>query len=327
MADFQIHMNETGDISQHDLDLVNEIRRNIWNNTGLVDVFVFAHGWWVPEENARFDYARFEAGFKKILDSLRSNPGNLGLPRSTVAIAVFWHATYGMPPGLAQDALLAIAYPIFKPIAEATGSRGVSNLLQEVWKCGAPERHLRIHVLGHSMGCRVVAQAVCSAMMGSVRQMDFYPYLDRLSVVLFQAAIDASALEVGRLKFGLIGSVPPWPIQVLVTRSTEDGTLREYPPDDGSATGTALGREGPTVATFNPPSAFNRQGRKVELPIDSGFTHSTVLARNEAFIVGDLSTLHQGGGCGPDRDILGGHHSDIYCDPVYKLLAGFLFRP
>lgn len=340
MADFQIHMDEDGHVSVHDRDLLTAIQQRIREKPSPVDVFIFVHGWWVPQENARFDYARFETGFNAVLDSIPPDP-NLRRPTSPMTIGVLWHATEEMRPGLAQDALLAIAYPIFKPIAEATGKQGVSELLQAVWQCGAEDRHLHIHVLGHSMGCRVVAQAVCSAMDASVPHAryqpavplsSYYPYLERLSVVLFQGAIDANALELNRQKFGLVGSTPPWPIQVLVTRSTEDGTLKGYPPDnnlptDHGTTGDAIGRLGPTAATFNPPSAFSLQGAKVELPVDSNFTHQTVLARGEAFIVGDLSPLHQAGECGPDRDLLGGHHSDIYCPPVYRLLAGFLFRP
>src|SRR5207247_232722 len=115
-------------------------------------------------------------------------------------------------------------------------------------QAGAP---LRVHLLGHSFGCK----AVCKALQRLVDSSAASPIPAGVTfdVVLLEAAFDNDQLESGQDYGGLLGGLPG--LRVLITRSDEDAALRElYPRAHRLAhllgqVKPALGADGPTAAT------------------------------------------------------------------------------
>jgi len=224
----------------------------------------------------------------------------------------------------------AFSYTDMRSRAELVAKTAVASLLRRVWAVGQ-NRPLRIHVLGHSMGCRIACQALETALLADSQPKDpsdpaSAPLVRvlsniRLNVVLFQGAIDNNTMERVQ-KYGILSAIEG--LRVLVTRSDLDGILASYPSDD--LVHPAMGAKGPTVATFTDSFShfFDQMGAA---SVAQGFKYADVARRRETFIVADLTQLHK-----TDRQKnpgawggIGGNHSDIFCSEVYELTAGFLF--
>lgn len=295
------------------------------------DVLVFSHGWWTTAAQAESEYARFSDGVIACLGNRRSSLKNPPQLAQILALGIHWPSMVSESPGAFDNIFEAFSYDDMKNLAERVARYGVCPLLQRVWRFAAQDHRLRIHVLGHSMGCRVVCLALCTALLSdnkltNVADPASAPWVKigpnvQLNVVLFQAAIDDDTLE--RVEpYGILSAIAN--LRALVTRSSLDGILRSYPADSG--THPAMGATGPTDATFSDSlSQFYNQRRDVNVARGSDFR--LVAGMPERFVVADLTQLHQANGNGPNGEWggLSGHHSDIYCPEVYEIVTGFLF--
>lgn len=297
---------------------------------GVSDIVIFSHGWWTTAGRAQNEYAQFDGGCS---DCFSQRRGNLPIPPDTqiLPIGIEWPSMVADDLGAFTNIFEAFSYDDMRRRAETVGGTGVAGLIHRVWTLANENRPLRIHLLGHSMGCRVMCVALQTALQNDAKPANpgvpaplvkVFQHA-RINVVLFQGAIDNNTVE--RLqKYGLLSSVPG--LRVLVTRSDLDGILATYPPDvDPNA---AMGAKGPTDLTFTDSISrfFDQRG---DVSVGRGADYTVVSGREENFIVADLTALHRA-----DRQAnpaawngIGGNHSDIFSPEVYELTTGFLFPP
>ncbi|HLW61152.1 MAG TPA: alpha/beta hydrolase [bacterium] len=272
----------------------------------FTDVFVYSHGWWTDATGAVADYNRFSMELtKQLLLIGATSPTLPHLPASSFATAVQWPSTLSF-------------YSMGKR-ADVVGQHGVYALLRMIFEAlsalAAPPS-LRLHLLGHSFGCRVV----CSALEQISKDGTQVPPAVALDVVLLQAAFNSDELDPN----GMYGNASKLNLRLLVTRSDGDTSLgRWYPIAErlvnlfSGRSVSALGAAGPSAVT---QTEFGGAGA---IAVGPGFTYPAVVPLTERLIAADLSPLHAATGPGY---LFSGHHSDIYHDEIYQLIAGFFFR-
>ncbi len=251
--------------------------------------------------------------------------------RQLLPIGIEWPSMVSDTLGPFRNIFETFSYPDMRSRAELVAKTGVASLIRRVWGFANANRPLRIHVLGHSMGCRVACQAMETALLADSKPADpndlasaplvrVLPNV-HLNVVLFQGAIDNNTIE-RRQKYGVLSAIEG--LRVLVTRSDLDDILKSYPSDD--LVHPAMGAKGPTVVTFT-DSVSHFYDQLGAVSIGKGSDHTIVAGRKETFIVADLTELHKADrGQNPGKwGGIGGNHSDIFCPEVYELVAGFLF--
>jgi len=178
---------------------------------------------------------------------------------------------------------------------------------------GQGDPPLRFSLLGHSFGCRVV----CSALERIAKDGIQIPSAVTLDAVLLQAAFNSDELDPD----GMYGNVSKLNLRLLVTRSEGDTSLGKWYPIAERLVNlfsgrpvTALGAVGPSAAT---QTEFGGEG---VIAVGPGFTYPAVVPLTERLVAADLSPLHAATGPG---DLFSGHHSNIYHDEIYQLIAGF----
>ena len=288
------------------------------------DLFLFSHGWWtkVPLAVAKEFYVEFT---NRLLQIASQSPAGLRLPKSSFAVGIHWPSMLNEDnPHALVNWLEAFSFYTMEKRADVVGETGAASLAQLIYRVHKESRgELRVHVLAHSFGCRVVCAAFCAALTAIARDFGTIPDTVRLNLVLLQAAFDHDHLEREK-KYGLL-CAPEVPLRLLVTRSEEDLALVKLYRDAerphhllSKASNLALGAVGPS------PKSVADFGGKDDVAIKTGLTYSDVMSKKARLVVADLTPLHREH---PDRrHSFSGHHSDILSDELYHLLAGFLFR-
>lgn len=286
----------------------------------FTDVFVYSHGWWTNAIAAAADYNRFSVEFTRRLLLIGEAPPTLPrLPASAFAAAVHWPSMLSEDQGSITNYLEALSFYSMAKRADIVGEHGVYSLLRMIFETiggMASPPSLRLHLLGHSFGCRVV----CAALEQIAQNKIAVPASVTLDAVLLQAAFNNDELEPN----GLYGDVPQLSLRVLVTRSDGDTSLGRWYPIAEKLVNlfsrrpvVALGAAGPSAPT---QAQFGGAGA---VAVPPGFTYRAVVPLGQRLVVADLSPLHAAAGPG---DSFSGHHSDIYHDEIYQLIAGFLFK-
>jgi hypothetical protein len=143
------------------------------------------------------------------------------------------------------------------------------------------------------------------------------------NVVLLQAAFDDNDLEQGELYGQMVVGLPN--LRLLVTKSALDGALCNmfplahrlefFHPNVGKV---AMGAAGPSAGTAN------RFGGCQSVQVTSGIDFTTAQPFAQRLVCADLQPLHAANNTaypsGPS-----GHHTDIYHDEIYGLIARFLY--
>jgi alpha/beta hydrolase family protein DUF900 len=312
-------INENGIIL--DPDIGNILKDAMASPFRFTDIFLYSHGWWTDATGAVADYNRFSMGFTKQLLVIggASPPGLPRLPGSAFAAAVHWPSMLSEDQSSIENYAEALSFYSMAKRADVVGQHGVYSALRmifEVLGAAAAPPALRLHLLGHSFGCRVV----CSALEQIAENTIAIPSSVTLDAVLLQAAFNDDELASS----GMYENVPKLNLRLLVTRSDGDTSLGKWYPIAERLANlfsgrpvTALGAAGPSAVT---QAAFGGAGA---IPVGPGFTYATVVPLTQRLVVADLSPLHAATGPG---DPFSGHHSDIYHDEIYQLIAGFLFR-
>jgi len=171
-----------------------------------------------------------------------------------------------------------------------------------------------MHLIGHSFGCKVVCsalQAVASTGLLNGVTVD---------AVLIEAAFDQDSLEPGKTYGDVFTQMPQ--VRILATRSNLDLALKDAYVAAGlfnleGDPKQALGFAGPTANTPNAAGATH-------VSIDVGFTRTGAPDLRGPLVVADLTPLHEHDGW-TVTDPLSGHHTDIFHDEIYQLIAAFMF--
>jgi hypothetical protein len=280
----------------------------------FADVFLYSHGWWTDAIRAMEGYNRFTIEFSRHFRGLSATLQ--GLP--TLNIGVHWPSTLTEDHLSLLNYAQALSFYTMEKRADSIGENAVYALLQFVLAVKPAGTALRLHLLGHSFGCKVV----CSALQRLVDNSGASPLLGDVAfdVVLLQAAFDNDLLEAGQDYGGLLQGLPT--LRVLVTRSDEDKALQNlYPRAHRLA--HLLGQVKPALgATGLSTTTATQAGGAADVQVGPGFDPATA-SFSARLTVADLTPLHKANPGGADG--LSGHHSDIFHKEIYTLLAAFYF--
>jgi hypothetical protein len=280
------------------------------------DFFVYSHGWWTDATRAISDYNRFSVDFTRAVRAAQA-----AATAPVLGTGIHWPSMLSEDGGNITNYLEALSFYTMEKRADSIGEHAGFTLLRTLFdELKDRPNPFRIHLIGHSFGCKVV----CSTLEEIVSDDGGVPPNAQVNVVLLQAAFDNNSLDPAQCYGDVVGAFPN--IRFLISRSTEDIALQKAYPDAHKLANlfksvtSALGAAGPTAAF---QAAFG--GSVAQVSVDSGFTKTPALGANR-LVIADLSPLHQHDHDRYKADPFTGHHSDIFQPEIYQLLLGFLFQ-
>jgi hypothetical protein len=307
-----------------DAYLNDEIGKAISSAFGLSTVYIYSHGWWNNSTAAANCYNRFSVGLANVLIESWPALGAAASPASLNA-GIHWPSTVSEDSGLLEQLLQPASFFSMETRADDIGETGVNGLLMSIlqqWQSQKREGPLTLNLIGHSFGCKVVCSALQKLTTIST-VTDEMLQNTRFNVVLLQAAFDNDDLEPGQLYKDVV-TLPN--LRILISKSDLDTALKDaYPAAHlieeffKKTDRTAMGYSGPVQATID------RLGGANATPVNAGadFTKQPPFANK--LVVADLTPLHAANpAC---AELAAGHHSDIYHDEIYSLIARFLYFP
>lgn len=140
-------------------------------STAFSNVFISIHGWWTGAEQAASEYATFVSGLSSRFAALRAN---LPIPPDAqlLPIGIVWPSMVPASLGPFRTIFEAFSYDDMRSRAELIAKTAVATLIRRVWSLAGTGRQLRIHILAHSMGCRVACQALETALLADSEPKD-----------------------------------------------------------------------------------------------------------------------------------------------------------
>ncbi|HEY1685519.1 MAG TPA: alpha/beta hydrolase [Tepidisphaeraceae bacterium] len=271
------------------------------------DVFIYSHGWWTSAVDAMISYNRFAAG----LNSAAPPAGKY------LAIGIHWPSMLSENQRDWINCVESASFFTMEQRAEHVGRHAAADVLRSIFQRIKTGVNLRVHLLGHSFGCKVICAALAEMIATTPR--DLWASA-QFNLVLLQAAVEDDCLAP-QGRYGTISQVPK--LRILMTKSSQDTALCAHYPRAHALEWfdhedrVALGAKGPAPAML---SQFAQPQNMVLNDADMPF------ARNIPFLVVDLSEIHRRralGGLFKPRPFAG-QHSDIYFPKVYGLLGRFL---
>jgi Alpha/beta hydrolase of unknown function (DUF900) len=294
---------------------------------GFQDVYVYSHGWSTDAFLALDEYNRFSVELSKtMLLTMAQTPAVLkNPPRDSLGVGIHWPSEITEDPNSVLNDLQLFTFYSMEHRADAVGKNAVYSMLRLMLSSRAGSAlPLRLFILGHSFGSKVVCSALNDLRVDIANGTIAVPASLSFRVVLLEAATDNNNLEPGDI-YGAVVSIPN--LRMLVTTSRLDKALQTWYPAASKLAdlfhhGTqipALGAAGPTAAT---QTAF---GGASSIAIPTGFTAGTV-PTGTRLVVADLTPVHQDRvNSGAWTNAISGSHSDINFAEVYQLVMGFLF--
>lgn len=257
----------------------DDLARLLDTSVGITDLWIFSHGWWTTGQSALSWYNRYVTNVSaKLPDRIH----HLG-------VGIHWPSCVSENQGGAANLLLEpFTFFAMERRADVVGLGGVYELLRFAYDRGVP----RIHLAGHSFGCKVV----CSAAQRLARET-FDAWGNRktkIDAVLLQPAFENDALQRG----GPYGESLHVIDEMLVSKSDVD---------------TALKCAFPVAAAIG--NLFTTKSR---LALGyAGPTVQTSLQWGDKLKVWDVTLIQKNN---PGYDGPGGHHDDVFCmsDDVVK---------
>jgi hypothetical protein len=312
---FTVPTNENGMILDQHID--TDVQTAMGAPFRFRHVFLFSHGWWTNAIRALETYNRFTIELSRFIHSL---PPLADL--ATLSVGVHWPSTLTEDEVSVANYFQALSFFTMEKRADGVGANAAYTLLRLVLDAaGADPRPLKLHLLGHSFGCKVVCSAL-QRLAAAVAAGNALPAGVSFDVVLLQAAFDNDELEPQN-DYGLLAGGLPG-LRLLITHSDGDTALSElYPTAHRLARlvgvpKPAVGNAGPTAASA---AAFGGAGA---LAVGPGFAAPPGSLAGR-LVVADLSGLHASNPDGASG--LSGHHSDIFYNEIYSLLTGFYQLP
>jgi len=275
------------------------------------DFFIYSHGWWTDATRAMADYNRFSVEFVK---AVRGVLGAAAAP--ALATGIHWPSMLSEDSGNITNYLEALSFYTMEKRADSVGEHGGFMLLRTLLDVLTTRKEaFKIHLIGHSFGCKVVCSTLQEIVTNGV-----VPANAQINVVLLQGAFDNNALDATECYADILGKCPN--IRFLISKSSKDTALQNAYPT-AHRLGNLFGKVNPAMGAAGPSAAFqaNFVGSTVLLPVNVGFVAKGVPV-GQRLVIADLSPLHQHDQYQADQ--FTGHHSDIFQPEVYELLLGFL---
>ncbi|HEY5095907.1 MAG TPA: alpha/beta hydrolase [Candidatus Eremiobacteraceae bacterium] len=320
-----IPINENGIIFDSDMNTVVQEAIAI-HPFGFQDVFVYSHGWSNDANRALDEYNRFSVDLAKQLLILGAAqpPVFKQPPRASLSVGIHWPSEITEDANSPLNALQLFTFYTMEHRADSVGKNAVYSMLRLMLQAragsGSP---LRIALLGHSFGCKVVCAALQDLQTDIANNTIAVEPGTSFNAVLLEPATDNDNLEPGDI-YGDVCQLAN--LRVLMSKSSQDVALTKWFVDAGrlanlfKAPRQALGAAGPTPATVQ---AF---GGASNLSVDQGFTTTDAIGLPNRLIVADLSPVHTARKAQNLYDGgFAGSHSDINFAEIYFMIAGFLF--
>jgi hypothetical protein len=292
------------------------------------DVYIYSHGWSTDADRALDLYNQFSIELSKQILLAAAAPGArfAAPPQNALGIGIHWPSEVTEDPKSPLNDLQLFSFFTMEHRADAVGKNGVYSILRLLLSQRAGSTlPLRVFLLGHSFGCKVVCSALNDLQVDIAGGTIAVPANLSFRVILLQAATDHDNLEPKDI-YGSITSIAN--LRVLMTTSALDLALGKWYIDAGKVANIfhggdptpALGSAGPTATTV---AAF---GGSTPLSIALGFTAAQSAAATGGLIVADLTPAHQARIAAKLYDGgFSGSHSDINFLEVYQLVLGFMF--
>jgi hypothetical protein len=277
------------------------------------DFFIYSHGWWTDANRAMAEYNRFSVEFARVV---RSASGAAAAP--ALGTGIHWPSMLSEDSGSITNYLEALSFYTMEKRADAIGEHGGFLLLRTHFdQLAGRTNPYRIHLIGHSFGCKVVSSILqeIATVGGAI------PPAANINVVLLQAALDNNAFDAGECYKNVVGTYPN--IRFLISTSTEYAALQKAYPE-AHRLANLFGNVNPALGAAGPSAAFQARfaASSAALAVDVGFKANSV-PKAKQLVVADISPLHQHDVY--SGDAFTGHHSDVFQPEIYELLYGFLF--
>jgi hypothetical protein len=288
------------------------------------DVFIYSHGWSTDPMQMMDEYNRFSVEFvSRTLTFQGASPGFPNPPRDALSVGIHWPSEITEDPNSPLNALQLLTFYTMEHRADVVGRNAVYSMLRLILASRvAANLPLRIFMLGHSFGCKVVCAALQDMQTDVAGGTIVVPPNTQFRVVLLEPATDCDNLEATDI-YGSVSEIAN--LRILMTKSQCDTALTKWYVDAGRVTNLfdpkrALGDAGPTqdtITAFNGADAFS---------VDPSLTSSTMFQYSQNLIVADLTAMHTSRASqGLYSGGLSGSHSDINFDQVYYMVSGFLY--
>lgn len=295
---------------------------------GFQDVYIYSHGWSTDADRALDLYNQFSIELsRQVLFAKAVSPCPMANPpQNSLGVGIHWPSEITEDPTSLLNDLQLFSFYTMEHRADAVGKNGVYSILRLLLSQRAgSELPLRLFLLGHSFGCKVVCSALNDMQSDIANGTIAVPNNISFRVVLLQAATDHDNLEPTDIYKQVCGISN---LRLLMTTSAADKALGTWYPAaarianifHGGDPTPALGSSGPTAATV---AAF---GGSDALSVHIGFTAQQAAAQTARLVVADLTPAHEARIGNKQYDGgASGSHSDINFAEVYQLVLGFMF--
>ncbi|MEK6261672.1 MAG: hypothetical protein AABP62_23990, partial [Planctomycetota bacterium] len=186
---FVVATNENGIIT--DEYLANDLQRALAKPFDFSDVFIYSHGWWNTPNRATQDYNRFTIEFAQVIRGLVAAAPSSKLPQTSLGIGIYWPSMLSADPSAFFNNFQAASFYTMEKRADAVGEHAGFFLLKSIAAAvtsASQSKLTRLHLIGHSFGCKVLANAL-QTLTEDKRDKNDLDALNQLtlSLVLLQA--------------------------------------------------------------------------------------------------------------------------------------------
>jgi hypothetical protein len=318
----------------------------------FTDLFIYSHGWWTTGNDAMSEYGQYTIEFAKtfLLTADVKNP-----PQHSFGIGIHWPSTLSEDSAATREAFQALSYYQMGSRANQVGANGLFATVRKALRVRQElgKAPIRLTVVGHSFGCRVVCKALqklCQDLQNANTPPAYRTFLNatQIRLILLQAAFKNDEFDSGG-NYDKVIEIPD--VKILVTTSQLDLALNQWFPTAETANNiahfelhdaVALGAGippiqrvadarapggGPTRETIQ---AYKAHNGGLPIQVQTGFAYADVpvLATGERMLVSDLTRVHAGRVAKGEytKNEFSGSHSDISSPEIYNLIAGFAFQ-
>ncbi|MCA9814546.1 MAG: hypothetical protein KC652_05475 [Cyanobacteria bacterium HKST-UBA01] len=306
----------------------------------FTDLFIYSHGWWTTANASMVQYSQYTVEFVKQLATQSTLPHR---PKSSFGIGVHWPSTFSEDynGGIVGSLVQGSSYYEMGMRAFQVGMTGVYAtirlLLSTRFHNHDANKPIRLTILGHSFGCRVVCSAL-ETLWREANQPDkenFKEFLNRISInlVLMQGAVKTTDFVEG----GRFAELPKIRgLRFLLTRSDKDIACGKWFPRAETLNNFAHFNlkdvHAEAIGTVGPPDGMvAKLGGKLSIDVGADFKGSFLTERltpDIRLVDADLTKLHEFDNDN-DRytpDDFGGNHSDISQPEIFELISAFAFH-
>jgi hypothetical protein len=292
---------------------------------GFDDVFIYSHGWSTDAMSMMNEYNRFSVDLAQrvLLLSRAGSPGFPNPPADAFGIGIHWPSEITEDPKSPLNDLQLFTFYTMEQRADVVGRNAVYSLLRLLLNARSTGPPLRLFLLGHSFGCKVICAALQDLQTDIANGTIDVAANTTFRAVLLEPATDDDNLQKDDIYGGISGIGN---LRMLITHSQEDLALTQWFKLAGQLTNVfkkptpALGDTGPTATTV---SDF---GGADYLSVTSQLVTADMFALKKPLVVADLTPVHsERKAKGEYSGGMSGSHSDINFDQIYYMVAGFLY--